>query len=244
LEGAPLRAMPRHSITWQGWRIGQWPSRGHASVVPRLCSRACGARPSTGGKPRWEALRGKPRDGEKGSFLGGARSPRPRGKALLMPGHFITRGEWPGGRGLMETCLGQAQAFFNGRAEPAPPRGGPSKLGWPCGGNPGDNVEGGFLGGARFLRPQVRAGRKPGHVMIAGRGEGWFLRRGALCAPECLGRTQAPLWHGGREVDEGPVAYRGNAQVEPMVSSRACRARPSAGWTIQAGMTLRGKARG
>ena len=27
------------------------------------------------------------------------------------------------GRGLMETCLGQAQAFFNGRAEPAPPRG-------------------------------------------------------------------------------------------------------------------------
>ena len=160
MEGAPLRAMPRHSITWQGWRTGQWPSRGHASVVPRLCSRACGARPSTGGKPRWEALRGKPRDGEKGCFLGGARSPR----------------------------------------------------------------------------PQVRAGRKPGHVMITGRGEGRFLRRGALCAPVLRGRTQAPLWHGGREVDEGPVAYRGNAQVEPMVSSRACGARPSAGWIIRAGM--------
>jgi hypothetical protein len=62
-----------------------------------------------------------------------------------------------------------------------------------------------------------------------GIGGGRFSRRDALCAPECLGRTQAPLWHAGREVDEGPVAYRGNAQVEPMVSSRACGAGPSAG---------------
>jgi hypothetical protein len=39
--------------------------------------------------------------------------------------------------GLLGACLGQAQAFFNGRAEPAPPRAGRSRKGWPDGGNPG-----------------------------------------------------------------------------------------------------------
>jgi hypothetical protein len=130
-------------------------------------------------------LRGKPRDGEKGCFLGGARSPRPRGKALLMPGHFITRGEWPGGRGLMETCLGQAQAFFNGRAEPAPPRGA-SLGGRPCGGNPGDNVEGCFLGGARSPRPRWKALLMPRHFIT--RGE-WPGGRGLM--ETCLGQAQA-----------------------------------------------------
>jgi len=32
---------------------------------------------------------------------------------------------------LAGPCLGQANAFPRGRAEPAPPRGGLSKLGWP-----------------------------------------------------------------------------------------------------------------
>ena len=41
------------------------------------------------------ARRGNPGDDVKGGFLGGARSPRPRCKALLMPRHFITRGGWP-----------------------------------------------------------------------------------------------------------------------------------------------------
>jgi hypothetical protein len=49
---------------------------------------------------------------------------RPHCEALLVPRLFITRDGWLSGRGLMETCFGQAQAFFNGRAEPAPPRGG------------------------------------------------------------------------------------------------------------------------
>jgi hypothetical protein len=58
------------------------------------------------------------------------------------------------------------------------------------------------------------------------------------------GRTQARAWHDGREVGEGPVAYRENARVEPMVSSRACRARPSAEWPSDAKKALRGKPRG
>jgi len=67
-----------------------------------------------------------------------------------------------------------------------------------------------------------------------------FSRRDALCASALEGRTQAPVWHDGREVDEGPVAYRGNARVEPMVSLRACGARPSEGWASQGRMALRG----
>jgi hypothetical protein len=55
---------------------------------------------------------GRPGDDAKGGFLGGARSPRPDCNALLMPRHFITLGGWPGGRGLMETCLGQAGALL------------------------------------------------------------------------------------------------------------------------------------
>ena len=44
----------------------------------RPSSRACGARPSAGRPSRaGMALRGKPGDGAKGDFLGGARSPRP-----------------------------------------------------------------------------------------------------------------------------------------------------------------------
>ena len=136
----------------------------------------------------------------------------------------FTISQWPKGDNIWISVVPSSRAC---RARPS--AGGPSELGWPCGGRPGDDAKCGFLGGARSPRPGIWAGRKPGHVMITGRGEGWFLRRGALCAPECLGRTQAPVWHDGREVDEGPVAYRRHARAEPMVSSRACRARPSAG---------------
>jgi hypothetical protein len=123
--------------------------------------------------------------------------------------------------------MGRRDADITGLRSP-PLRGGTIQARMALRGRPGDDAKCGFLGGARSPRPGIWAGRKPGHVMITGRGEGSFLRRGALCAPECLGRTQAPVWHDGREVDEGPVAYRRHAQVEPMVSLRACGARPSA----------------
>jgi hypothetical protein len=45
-----------------------------------------------------------------------------------------------------------------------------------------------------------------------------------------------------RCVGEWPAAYRPHASVKPVPSLRACRARPSAGRAIQAGMALRGKA--
>jgi len=44
---------------------------------------------------------------------------------------------WPEAGCLPGTCPGEAQAFFNGRAEPAPPRGGPSRARWPRGEDPG-----------------------------------------------------------------------------------------------------------
>jgi hypothetical protein len=44
-----------------------------------------------------------------------------------------------------------------GRAEPAPPRGGLSKLGWPSGGKPWHNAKGGFLGGTHSVRPRGKA---------------------------------------------------------------------------------------
>jgi hypothetical protein len=142
-----------HYTTWADrWPVARWR---HASVNPAPSPRACGARPSA----KWPSdakngLRGQSRYDARGVFLGGARSPRPDCKVLLMPRHFITRAGWPGGRGLMETCLGQAPPFLTGVRSP-PLRGGASLGGRPCGGKPGDGAEGGFLGGAHSVRPSA-----------------------------------------------------------------------------------------
>jgi hypothetical protein len=120
-----------HYTTWADrWPVARWR---HASVNPTPSRRACGARPSA----KWpsdakNALRGQSRYDARGVFLGGARSPRPDGKAVLIPRHFITRGGWPGGRGLMETCLGQARPFLTGVRSPPLP-GGPSGRERRCG---------------------------------------------------------------------------------------------------------------
>ena len=74
------------------------------------------------------------------------------------------------------------------------------------GGKPGDNADGGFLGGAHSVRPPGKATRMP---------------MNCICTPRR---------------GERPVAYRGHVSVKPGPSLRACGARPSAGWTIQAGM--------
>ena len=63
--------------------------------------RACGARPSGGWAIQARtALRGNPGYDAKGDFLGGTRSPRPRGRALRMPRHNIIIGgkRTPGGQ--------------------------------------------------------------------------------------------------------------------------------------------------
>jgi hypothetical protein len=129
-EGRGLRARVGRPHASPGYRMiteertsGRWPKREMLRSSASLSRGRAESAPPRGGPSKlgWPCG-GRPGDDAKGGFLGGARSPRPGGKALLMPRHFITRGEWPSGRGLMETCLGQAQAFFNGRAEPAPPR--------------------------------------------------------------------------------------------------------------------------
>jgi hypothetical protein len=77
-------------------------------------------------------FRGKPGNGAKGGFLGGARSPRPRCKAVRKPRHNMIIGSKGTPGGLPGTCLGEARAFPAGVRSP-PLRGGLSKLGWPCG---------------------------------------------------------------------------------------------------------------
>ena len=63
------------------------------------------------------------------------------------------------------------------------------------------------------MRPQIRAGRKPGRCISTGR------------------------------VHDEPRAYRPHASVKPMPSLRACRARPSTEWASDARKALRGKPR-
>jgi len=91
-----------------------------------------------------------------------------------------------------------------------PSAGGEPRVTWPCGGRPGDDARGDFLGGTRSARPRGKAGRKPSHVMIAG---GWAKR---------------------------PVAKRTRVRVGVMRSLRACGARPSAKGQSRAGMPFRG----
>ncbi len=74
-----------------------------------------------------------------------------------------------------------------------------------------DNAEGDFLGGAHSVRPHSMAIRVP---------------MNSICTPRR---------------GERPVAYRGHVSVKPGPSLRACGARPSAGWAIQARTALRGK---
>jgi len=85
-----------------------------------------------------------------------------------------------------------------GRAEPAPP-GGQAHHGWPYGGRPGDDARGGFLGGTHSVRPQIRAGCNPGH----------------LISTTCVKDDPGTLW--------------GHVSVRPKPSLRACGARPSTG---------------
>jgi len=114
--------MPRHDIIIEGQTKARWPNWGDPPTQARSRLRACGARPSAGWTIQGKmALRGKARDDAKGDFLGGARSPRPRGKAILMPRHDITIGGKRKPSGPMGAILRCKQGLVYGRAEPALP---------------------------------------------------------------------------------------------------------------------------
>ena len=110
------------------------------------------------------ASRGKPGADAEGDFLGGARSPRPRGKALLMPRHNIIIGgkRTPGGQ------MGHAPARpipseRACRARPSGGRPGPRPVAWRA--EPPDDAKGGFLGGTHSVRPRCEAAHRPRHLI-------------------------------------------------------------------------------
>jgi len=179
-----------HYTTWADrWPVARWR---HASVNPTPSPRACGARPSA----KWpsdakNALRGQSRYDARGVFLGGARSPRPDCKVLLMPRHFITRAGWPGGRGLMETCLGQAPPFLTGVRSP-PLRGVDHPRGEALRGKPWHHV-GEIFSEGRTLRVRVvRTDASPGYGMITEeRTNGQWPNREMLRSSASLSRGRA-----------------------------------------------------
>ena len=138
---------------WLGVMVqGESRRRSSRTDAPR----ACGARPSGGGPARGKwPCDGRPGNGAKGGFLGGMRSARPHGKAGRKPGHVvITRGV-PLGDNQKEPRSGLRHAVFAGVRSP-PLRGGPSKLGWPCGEVPEMTREAVFSEGCA---PRVRKER-------------------------------------------------------------------------------------
>jgi hypothetical protein len=134
---------------------------GRAGIL--LCGRAEPAPPRRGQGDGIRPPEVRPRECSRGGFLGGARSLRPGCQALLMPGRSITRDGWPKARGLTETCPDQAQASFNGRAEPAPPRRGqePSRSSCALAGRRRRCRF--FFGGAHSVRPDGKAVCRPRH---------------------------------------------------------------------------------
>jgi hypothetical protein len=118
------------------------------------------------------------------------------------------------------------------------------------------NAKGGFLGGTHSVRPVARpclcrgmslvemVGRKVRGVtgMCLVQAQAWMAsRRGALCAPPGKATRMPMNCICTPRRGERPVAYRGHVSVKPGPSLRACGARPSAGWAIQARTALRGK---
>jgi hypothetical protein len=147
--------MPRHFITLGGWPGGR-SIMGTCLGQTGALLRACGARPSAGWtiRPR-KALRGKPGDNIEVGFLGGTHSVRPRGTAERLPRHFFPT-----------TCVEDCARAYrphasvkpvpsSGRAEPAPPRGGPSKLGWPCRGEGPEMTRKAVFSEGRGLRARI-----------------------------------------------------------------------------------------
>jgi hypothetical protein len=156
---------PGRLMITDGRAKGWWPKRDNISVGVMSTLRACGARPSAGALPGLKALRGKARNNVGGWF-----SRRDALCASANTGGMQAR-VWhdhrgvSAGRALSGDTPRLRPSRFYGRAEPAPPRGGRSEARWPCGGRPGDDAKGDFLGGTRSARPPGKAVRMPRHLV-------------------------------------------------------------------------------
>jgi hypothetical protein len=122
------------------------------------------------------------------------------------------RGSWAKGLLTGEKLIGEGKVSFGLRAEPAPPRGGPSRARWPCGERP------------EMTRKAIFSEGRTLCVRSAG-------------PHECRGIPFSPA-----DEPRGRLAYRAHASVKRKPTLRACGARPSAGLVIRARMALRGKA--
>ncbi len=120
-------------------------------------------------KRRRGGLTGANPEMTRGAFFSEGRTPCVRvarpcaSRGIPFPPDGLTIRRWP--RGHMPRS---SRGLPCGRAEPAPPRNGQAKARRPYGGKPGDDAEGGFLGGTHSVRPPGKAIRKPRHNMIIG----------------------------------------------------------------------------
>jgi hypothetical protein len=132
------------------------------------------------------------------------RSARPHGTAARMPWPFISNTFVNDGTvAERKYAPGRAGILLCGRAEPAPPRNGQAMRSRPCGGSPGDNVEGGFLGGMRSARPHGKGVLKPRHNMIIGgeRTPGGLMGRSSRWKRSLLCGRAEPAAPGGHPPD-------------------------------------------
>jgi len=180
--------------------------------------------PPRGGRSqvRWPSGE-RPGDNVEAAFLGGARSPRPRCKAVRTPRHFIST-----------TCVDDEPvakrrqrcrcAVVTGVRSP-PLQGGQA---WARGlaGKPGDGAKGGFLGGAHSVRPHGKAKRAPRHFITRG---GWpwpnrDMPRSSRCLPP--GVQSPPLREMVKRCEESLTgANRGTAPKPLFSEGRTLRAR-------------------
>jgi hypothetical protein len=113
------------------------------------------------------ALRGSAGDDARGGFLGGARSPRPGGKAGRKARHNIIIGGKRRAGGRTGPCLSEARVIRTGVRSP-PLQGWTVRARMALRGSAGDDAKGDFLGGTHSVRPHGKDGLMPRHNIIIG----------------------------------------------------------------------------
>jgi len=188
--------------------------------------RACRARPSAGGPAHYGwPCGGRPGDGARGGFLGGARSPRPRGKAGRKARHNIIIGGKRRAGGRTGPCLSEARVIRTGVRSP-PLQGWTVRARMALRGSAGDDARGGFLGGARSPRPHGKAGRKARHNIIIGGKRRAGGRTGPRLSEARVIRTgvRSPPLRGGRAKVRWPCGEKPETKGE-VVFSEGCALR-------------------
>jgi hypothetical protein len=155
---------PRHNMIIGGKRtpgglMGRSPGGGKVSLAGVQSPPLRGV-----AHPNAACLAGKGLERTRGAFFSEGRTlcvrvARPSAsRGIPFPPDGLTIRRWP--RGHMPRLSPRLPC---GRAEPAPPRNGQAKARRPYGGKPGDDAEGGFLGGTHSVRPPDKAVLKPMH---------------------------------------------------------------------------------